>query len=293
MHDNDLKKRLYRSFLNQLAKRAGVKMAKETDASLRFGRRLNLDKPRTLADKVSWIELNTDQESAARCTDKYEVRRYIESKGFEEILIPLVGGPWSRITDIDVSRLPNQFVLKAAHGCEMNFICKDKSSLDESHMFRLAAEWLKRDYPRACIEPHYKLIPHRLYCEKYIGGIDDVIDYKIHCINGNPEFILTCSNRTRALKLNLYDLDWNALPGLQGDMRNEEEIARPRLLTDMVGIAKELSENFDFVRVDLYETNGRVQFGELTFSPAAGVFPYFSDSFISRWGKELHVSGIG
>ncbi|WP_428378271.1 ATP-grasp fold amidoligase family protein [Olsenella sp. Marseille-QA0557] len=259
------------------------------DAHFRYGRRLDLVNPQTLADKISWLELNGDRETMARLTDKFEVRGYVAEKGLSDALIPLCGGPWTSADDINVDALPHQFVLKATHGCEMNYICRDKSTLNVDDMVTHAQRWLASDYSRACVEPHYKLIPHRIYAERYIGGMDGVIDYKFHCLNGVPSFVLTCSNREKSLKLNLYDLDWNAIEGLQGSMKNAAGIARPSALSEMVDMARTLSSDFDFVRVDLYERGGKVYFGELTFSPAVGVLPYFTDEFIKRWGEVLQI----
>lgn len=284
-------KAMYRKGLNVLAAVLGAKSAKIFDARLRFGRKLDLNYPKTLADKISWIELNTDQTLAARLSDKYAVRDHIAAKGLDEMLIPLVGGPWAEASQIDFSALPSSFVLKATHGCEMNLVCRDKSTFDEGNMRKLATKWLREDYPRACVEPHYKLIPHRLYAEEYIGGLSDVIDYKFHCINGDPAFVLTCSERDgeRGLRLNLYDLEWNHIEGLQGSMVNDREIERPELLNEMIDVSRTLAEDFDFVRIDLYETDGRVLFGEMTFTPACGVMDYYTDEFIEQWGAAMRI----
>lgn len=292
MTSSGLARDLYRHALNASSAILGVETTKKLDSRIRFGRKLDLENPKTLSDKICWIELNTDQTLAARCTDKYAVRSYVEEKGLGDILIPLVGGPWINASDIDIDSLPERFVLKATHGCEMNYICKDKSRLDRNDLLNKAGQWLKEDYPRACIEPHYKLVPHRLYSEEFVGGLGDVIDYKFHCINGEPAFVLTCSNREDSLKLNLYDLDWNPISGLQGAMRNERKIERPKNLKEMLEVAKTLSSDFDFVRVDLYEADEKIFFGELTFSPACGVLEYFTDSFVAKWGEVLHVKGL-
>lgn len=282
---------MYRYLLNAEASILGVKRAKELDSSLRFGRKLELSDPKTLADKICWIELNTDQTLAARCTDKWAVRGYVAGKGLANLLVPAYG-PWGRAEDIDVDSLPQAFALKATHGCEMNYLVPDKRALDVDDMFDHAHKWLSEDYPRACVEPHYKLVPHRVYAEDFIGGMNEIIDYKFHCLNGEPRFVLTCSERDKGLKLNLYDLDWNPIDGLQGPMKNDKQIARPKLLSEMIDAAKRLSADFDFVRVDLYESDGRIMFGELTFSPACGVMEYYSDGFIARWGRELRVHGL-
>lgn len=292
MTSSGLARDLYRHALNASSAIFGIETTKKLDSRFRFGRKLDLSNPKTLSDKICWIELNTDQTLAARCTDKYDVRSYVEEKGLGDILIPLVGGPWTNASDIDVDNLPSQFVLKATHGCEMNYICKDKSKLDRNELLNKAGQWLKEDYPRACIEPHYKLVPHRLYSEEFVGGLGDVVDYKFHCINGEPAFVLTCSNREDSLKLNLYDLDWNPISGLQGSMKNERKIERPKNLKEMLEVAKTLSSDFDFVRVDLYEADEKIFFGELTFSPACGVLEYFTDSFVAKWGEALHVKGL-
>ena len=275
----------YRSVLNGIAHINGAAFAKRLDARLRFGRKLNLDNPKTLADKVSWVELNVENDLAVKCTDKYAVREYIEQKGLGSILIPLCGGPWTSVSEIDVDALPDAFVMKATHGCEMNYICKDKAQLDRMNLKACAQKWLAEDYTRACVEPHYKKIPHRLYAEEYIGAVDGgIVDYKFHCLNGEPCFVLACSNREDSLKLNLYDLEWNPIPGVKGPMKNSIELPRPTRLDDMTNLARKLAEDFEFVRVDLYEINGEILFGELTFSPASGAFPYFTDEFITHWG---------
>ena len=274
---------LYRRLLNAETAVLGIKRTKELDARVRFGRKLDLSDPKTLADKICWIELNTDQALTACCTDKWAVRDYVAEKGLANLLVPAYG-PWERAEDIDVDSLPQAFALKAAHGCEMNYLVPDKGTLDEADMLAHARKWLGEDYARACVEPHYKLVPRRVYAEDFIGGMDEIVDYKFHCLNGEPRFVLTCSERDRGLKLNLYDLDWNPIGGLQGPMRNCKQIARPKLLAEMIDVARALSAEFDFVRVDLYESDGKVMFGELTFSPACGVMGYYTDDFITRWG---------
>ncbi len=284
-------KNTYRTFLNGYAKFAGSERAKMFDAKVRFGRRLNLKDPTTLADKVSWMELYGNQLLMAQLTDKCEVRSFIAERGLADTLVPIVGGPWFDASQIEFSALPGKFALKATHGCEMNLICKDKVKLDIRAARATAAKWLREDYSRACVEPHYRLIPHRVYAEAFVGGMGDTIDYKFHCINGKPEFVLTCSGRwtSRGLRLNLYDLDWGPIDGLTGPLINDYEISRPTLLTEMIDIATRLADGFDFVRVDLYEYENRVYFGEMTFSPASGVFEYFTDEFVERWGNKLEV----
>lgn len=291
MSKGGVARNIYRCLLNVEAKVLGVKRAKELDSKVRFGRKLDLTTPKTLADKICWIELNTDQTLAARCTDKWAVREYVSEKGLEGLLVPAYG-PWKRAEDIEVETLPHAFALKATHGCEMNYLVPDRDALDVDDMLAHARKWLAEDYPRACVEPHYKLIPHRLYAEDFIGGMDEIVDYKFHCVNGEPRFVLTCSERDKELKLNLYDLDWNPIKGLKGPMKNNKQVAKPQLLDEMLEVARKLSSDFDFVRVDLYETDSKIMFGELTFSPACGVMDYYTDDFIGKWGEVLQIDGL-
>lgn len=293
MSSTGIPRTIYRACLNAASTTFGTKRAKTLDARVRFGRRLNLDDPKTLADKVSWLELYGNQERMARLTDKYAVREFVASRGLVDTLVPLAGGPWNDVMEIDTDALPDAFVLKATHGCEMNYIVRDKGVLDETDMLACARRWLVEDYPRACVEPHYRLIPHRLYAEEYIGGFSgDVVDYKFHCVNGEPAFVLTCSERRSkgGLRLNLYDLDWQPIDGLQGSEANNREIARPSLLMEMIDVSRMLARGFDFVRVDLYEHEGKVFFGEMTFSPASGVFGSFTDEFVDYWGNRLRIT---
>lgn len=283
-------KTAYRFALNAAAKALGTEATKVLDARIRFGRRLDLRNPTNLADKVSWLETHSDLALQARCTDKFEVRDYVEEKGLGGILIPTCGGPWDQASQVDLQAMPRQFALKATHSCGMNLICADRDALDPVLVRRTVENWLSTDYPRACLEPHYKLIPRRVYCEQYLDDASKVVDYKFHCIDGEPAFILTCSERDTGLKLNLYDLTWARLDGLV-QMRNTREIERPATLATMIEVARVLSAGFRFVRVDLYEIRGEVFFGELTFSPAAGVFPYLSKEFLRRQGEALKIDG--
>lgn len=291
MHKKSIAKTSYRNLLKLSTRVIGVKNTKELDAKVRFKRNLNLDNPVTLADKVSWLELNTDQTIPSQLTDKYAVRDFVRERGLEDILVPLCGGPWESADEVDFDALPESFVLKATHGCEMNLIVTDKSQLDIDEARKTMAQWLKEDYPRACIEPHYQNIQPRLYAEELLHDEQGIKDYKIHCINGEPAFILCCSDREYGLRLSLFDLDWNPLTEHLQRMPIASPLpSRPPLLKEMIEISKTLSAGFPFVRVDLYNVGSSIYFGEMTFSPAAGVFEYYDDEFNVEWGKRLDIS---
>ena len=277
----------------------GINFTKRMDARLRFHRKLNLRNPKTLADKVSYISIHALPKLATRCTDKWEVRGYIAEKGLEHILIPVHGEAVSSTDDLDFSVFPDRFVLKATHGCRMNYICVDKSQLDQKACKEKVRQWLDTTYGTYSVEPHYRSIPHRVYCETCIEKPELIVDYKILCMNGEPSFFYVCSDRKNeegkgnAMSMYLYDTQWNPIDGLQSvgsDVVGVGDIPKPKKLDEMLEIARKLSEEFDFVRVDLYETNGKVWFGELTFTPANGVFPYFKQEFLETEGKKLIIS---
>ena len=257
---------------------------------------LNLKYPVTLSDKVSYIELHEQSPLAPLCTDKYMVRKYVTEKGLSDILVPLAGGPWKSVEEIDFDALPDSFALKATHGCKMNYLVPEKSKLDVGKCQSEVQRWLNTTYGGYSIEPHYLHIPHRVYAEKFLKDAVQLIDYKIHCLNGEPAFILVCSNRQAngdvAMKvtLDLFDLDWKPIPELipSGmEVAGDGSVPKPKKLEQMLSIARIISKDFKFVRVDLYELIDTIYFGELTFTPGCGVFPYFTEKFDKEMGKRL------
>lgn len=285
----------YAAVLRGVESLFGLDAAKKLDVFLRFRKFLDLKNPQTLAEKVVYISLHALPELAVTCTDKWEARRYVAQKGLEEILIPVCGEAVSSAEGVDFDALPDSFVLKATHGCDMNYVCADKTALNREECLASMNHWLKTTYGTFSVEPHYRKLPHRIYCEKYIGSADGLMDYKIHCLNGKPSFILVCSGRAgSAVTMDIFDLDWNWLDAVQTYKRHVPgtgAVPRPKNLEKMLRIAETLSQGFDFVRVDLYDVDGRVYFGELTFTPANGVFPSYKQELLEREGKQLNITG--
>ena len=207
-------KKIYALWLRFLIFSFGLDFAKISDSYVRFRRKLNLKKPQTLADKVTYLFLHKNTPLMSTCTDKWAVREYLARKGLSKILIPTVGGPWSNVKDINFDSLPNQFILKATHGCKMNYFVPDKSKLDILSCKRTLQKWLDTTYGTYSMEPHYKPIPHRIYAEQLLDISGGLADYKIHCLNGEPSFILVCSERNAQgrrmqVTLDLFDVNWH------------------------------------------------------------------------------------
>jgi len=289
-------KKIYGWILSAITKIAGINAAKQFDSKLRFHRKINLKNPESLSDKVSYIELHDQSPLAPMCTDKAEVRKYVVQKGFKDILIPIILEPTDSVDKIDFKKLPETFILKATHGCRMNYIVKDKNRLDEEECKGVMRKWLQTTYGTYSMEPHYLSIPPRIYAEQYIEDMNGLIDYKFHCLNGKPEFCLVCSGRSdkkgesMGVLLSLFDMEWNFIDEIvdyKNEKRGPSDIPKPKQFDRMKEIAAELSKDFKFVRIDLYEYEGTILFGEMTFSPACCVFPYFSDAFDKAMGKKL------
>ena len=291
-------KKMYGVFLLSLTKAFGIDKAKKFDAKFRMHRGLNLSNPKSLADKVSYIELHKLSPLASRCTDKYAVREYISQKGYSQSLVPLAGGPWERVIDVDFDILPNSFVLKATHGCKMNYFVPQKVALNKEECLSEMNRWMNTVYGTYSLEPHYALIPPRIYAEEYLGDMSGLIDYKFHCLNGIPTFVLVMSDRSvdgdKAMKVTIdcYDMEWNhidAVCGAGSEVPGQGKVQKPKHFDEMIEMAKKLSEDFAFVRVDLYERNDQILFGELTFSPATCVFPYLKEDFLEEMGSKLKI----
>ncbi len=289
-------KKIYGWLLSAITKIAGINAAKQFDSKLRFHRKINLKNPESLSDKVSYIELHDQSPLAPMCTDKAEVRKYVVQKGFKDILIPIILEPTDSVDKIDFKKLPETFILKATHGCRMNYIVKDKNRLDEEECKGVMRKWLQTTYGTYSMEPHYLSIPPRIYAEQYIEDMNGLIDYKFHCLNGKPVFCLVCSGRSdkkgesMGVLLSLFDMEWNFIDEIvdyKNEKRGPSDIPKPKQFDRMKEIAAELSKDFKFVRIDLYEYEGKILFGEMTFSPACCVFPYFSDAFDKAMGKKL------
>lgn len=281
-------KTLARLAVNRMALIIGAENALKIEAGIRFHKKINIDHPITLSDKICYLEFREDNPLVTQCSDKYDVREFVRSKGLENILVPLIG-VYNDVEEINFDVLPNQFALKATFGCKMNLICSDKSKLDVDLARKKIDEWLKKGFNRNALEPHYNKIKKRIICERYLEGVDTILDYKIHCFNGKPKFILVCSERNKGLRLNLYDLNWSPINEICGKHKPNKQIEKPTCLNDMLQIAETLAGDFDFVRVDLYQINQKIYFGELTFTPDGGMLSYYTREFDREMGSQLSI----
>ena len=239
----------------------------------------NLKNPQNFNEKMTKLKLENynKNEKVSILADKYEVRKYVEEKGYKNMLNELYG-VYDNVEQIDFEGLPKKFAIKCTHGCAYNVICKDKEKLNIEDTKNKINKWMREKYGYATQELHYTKIKPRIIIEKYLCDENDKmpIDYKIYCFNGKAKCILVCSERDEKLKLSYYDLDWNRENFEKKNWSSKKEILKPDNLNEMIECAEKLSEGFPFVRVDLYDKDDKIVFGELTFTPACCCAPYYS-----------------
>ena len=243
------------------------------------GKKLNLKNPKTFDEKILWLKLNTYYKNPliSKCADKYEVRQYVKSCGCGEILNELYY-VFDNVDDINWESLPNSFVLKWNTGSGYNIICYDKEKLNIEDAKEKLKKWGRaKDYLKTA-EIHYKYIPRKIICEKYLGTSDGILpkDYKFFCFNGKAKYVMVCVDREKGKpKLYYFDRNWNRVIVNKGDKDVPEDftIEKPKDIDKMFLYADKLSKPFPFVRTDLYYVEGKIIFGELTFTPHAGIDP--------------------
>lgn len=251
----------------------------------------NIDSPKDWGEKMQWLKLNYHNPLQTLCSHKFEVRKYIIGKGFghtlNEVILNL-----KDVNSLRVENLPNQFVAKASHGSGWNLICRDKSQINWFIWKKIFKNWLTnnifwegREWPYRNMEPS---IVFEKYLEDESGAL---MDYKFFCFDGEVHFVQANKGRgTERHAQNFYDLEWNILPfGKDLVPLPDVDIPKPKLFDEMITMAKELSGDFPFVRVDLYETNKRIIFGELTFYPKSGLPDYTPSEYNSTIGDLLNL----
>lgn len=259
---------------------------------MKHHRFLNLNDPQRYTEKLQWYKLYYRNELMPICVDKYQVRKYIESKGLSDILVKLYGA-YDKAEDIPFDNLPEKFVLKTSNGSGTNIICKNKSKLSRNEVIEKVNRFLKQSSASAGREWAYAQGTPKIIIEELLEDLTNtdgsISDYKHLCFNGKPEYIVLDVDRFTNHKRNIYDTNWSDLH-VASDctcIDDGRKIEKPANYERMIEIAKILSEDFPAVRVDLYNINGRIYFGELTFFPWSGYVQFTPDSFDFDMGKKF------
>lgn len=252
-----------------------------------FGNKLDIKDPKTFNEKLQWLKLYNRNPEYCKLVDKYDVKQYISDTIGEQYVIPTLG-VWEHFEDIDFDVLPNQFVLKCTHDSGSVIICRDKLTFDKAAAEKKITKklnsnlfWHGREWP-------YKDLKPRIIAEKYMEDVNnpELNDYKFFCFAGVPKFLYLSqglSNHATA-RVSYVSLEWERMPFGRTDFKEFEELPQKPVNFDlMVELSQKLSADIPFLRVDFYDINGKLYFGELTFYPGAG----FTVLKPEKWDKKI------
>ena len=255
------------------------------------GNRLNVLEPQTFNEKLQWLKLYDRKENYTEMVDKYAVKEYVANIIGEEYIIPTLG-IYNNFDEIDLEKLPNKFVIKCTHDSGGLIVCKNKNELDIKKARKKINKSLKTNYYYCGREWPYKNVKPRIIVEKYMEDkkTKELRDYKFFCFNGIPKLMFIATDRgKKETKFNYYDLKFNKLEIKQHYPNDDRVIFKPQNFDKMIELSKKLSKGIPHVRVDWYEINGKMYFGELTFYHFSGFEPFKPEEWDYRLGEWLQL----
>ena len=256
-----------------------------------MGYHLSLKNPQTFNEKINWLKFNDNVKLKTECADKYLVRTYVAGKGFDYILNELFF-LYEETNEIKFEELPTRFVLKTNHSCGTNIIVNNKETIDEGKIKATLEKWLNKKYGYYPYEPQYLNINPKILCEKNLCDKDGEApeDYKFYCSKGKLLMFSIINRLPKPHLPEIYHFDENK-QFIEASIEGCQNIpAVPSNIDKMIDIAKKLSADFKFVRVDLYSIGGKIIFGELTFTPTGGFYNYISKDLDLMMGKKLDLN---
>ena len=260
---------------------------------LAMGRKLDIEKPCTYNEKLQWLKLYDRNPLYAVLVDKYEAKKYVGAIIGEEYIIPTLG-VWNNFDEINFDLLPEQFVLKCTHDSGGVVICKSKSEFDVKNARKKINKCLKRNYFYAHREWPYKNVKPRIIAEKYMEDekTQELRDYKFFVFNGEAKMLFIAKDRQvkgEETKFDFFDMEFNHLHFKNGHPNSEDSPKKPCLFEEMKLLAEKLAKGLVHVRVDFYEVNGKIYWGELTFSHWSGLVPFEPEEWDYRIGEWLKL----
>lgn len=279
-----------RRLLNWMSDEAYVKLLYRAGV----GKRLNLENPQTYNEKLQWLKIYDRQPLYNKIVDKYEVRNYVAEKIGSKYLIPLVGGPWEAFDQIDFNSLPEQFVLKCTHDSGGVVVCKNKSVFNREKAKAFIDKHLKTNFFWAGREWAYKDVTPRIIAEQYMedSTTAELRDYKFFCFEGVPRYLFVATerqNETEDTKFDFFDMDYQHLDIKNGHPNAKVSPRKPMYFEEMKRLAAVLSKEMPQLRVDFYEVNGNVYFGELTLSHWSGAVAFEPEEWDRKFGEWIRL----
>lgn len=255
----------------------------------RKGRFINFKNPELFTEKIQWLKVYDCTPVKTRLADKILVRDWIKEQVGEEYLKKIYG-IYEHYEDIDFSKLPREYVIKTNHGCKMQRLVIE-GAIPEDGYRDLFNNYLKINYAfKSGYEMQYENIKPLIFVEEYIKNTNELFEYLFFCFNGRPEFVLFASGKRGAnICCTMFDKNWNNLHFNYGGNLHTEKIPRPQNFDRMLEISAKLSKDFKFVRVDLHNVNGKIYFGEMTFTPASGYMKFSNSEYDRIFGRMLDL----
>ena len=263
----------------------------------KFGRNINWDHPTEFNEIIRWMQFYTDTSKWSLLADKYKVREHVENRGYGNILVKLYG-VWEKAEDINFDLLPNSFVLKTNHGYGEVIIVNDKTQVNVATVRKKIKKYLNTPFGYASAEIHYLKIKPVIIAEQLINNdcswSSSIVDYKFYCFNGEPFCCAVFFNR-RARKHSgeIYDMKWQRRDEwIRKKCKPEEliDIPKPSCFDQMIKACHDLAGEFPFVRMDFYESGGKLYFGEFTFTPAGLTGGSLSKELLNQFTERLIAS---
>lgn len=256
---------------------------------------LNLENPKTFNEKLQWLKLYDRNPEYIKMVDKYDVKEYVSNIIGNEYIIQTLG-IYDKFEDINFEQLPDKFIIKCTHDSASTVICKDKKTFNYEEAKNKINKCLKKNYFYEGREWPYKSVKPRIIIEKYMeDSIEEVLrDYKFMCFNGKVRCSFVCSNRYSkdGINVDFFDMEWKKMPFERHYKNSNVDIAKPINYELMIELSEKLSKNIPFVRVDWYEINGKVYFGELTFYPGNGLEEFTPEKYDDILGSWISLPNI-
>jgi len=270
------------------------KLATQIAYFLKFKKCLNLTSPCNFNEKIQWLKLNYQTQYVLQAADKVAVRDILIRKGLEEYLTPALG-IYNSPSEINWDILPQKFVIKTNNASGTNILVRDKEKVNRDFIIKQLGIWLRTNFSNYALEPQYSKMKPQILIEEYLESDGPLYDYRFFCFNGNPEFLYVSVDgelneegfSDKQARKGYFDFDFKRLYLMKEESEEFDSITKPSNFETMIEIARKLSEGIPFVRVDLYNVEGKIRFGEMTFTPTSGFADYYKDEVLVQLGEKI------